>query len=148
MGQTADFRLDPEYLEWISNLAFNGKTYRLIVIPNSAAITPSTTASNKSAILAAEFNGSGWSRPALTIPTSGAFDGANSEWDISTVLEWIVTGPSGGIDIKQISAIVDGVATPRDSTGKLMGIITYATPITVSAGQQLPIRIPWSILAT
>lgn len=148
MGQTAQFRLDPEYLQWLSELAFLNRNYRLIVIPNSAAITPSTTASNKTAILAAEFNGSGWTRPGLVIPAVGSFDGANSEWDISTVLEWSVVGPTGGFDIKQVAAIADGIATPRDATGKLLGILTYPSAISVAAGQPLPLRIPWSILAT
>jgi hypothetical protein len=145
MGQTANISCAPEFYSFAVTQAFNGRNLRLGVITNAAAVSSTLHLTNRAAVIAAEFNGGGWTRPNLVIPSLGSFDATNNEWDISTTMEWTVTGPTGGFDIKQIFVMIDGSATPRDTSGTLLGLLTYPTAISLAQGASLPLRAPWSL---
>jgi hypothetical protein len=145
MSQTADFYASPSFLQYVSQQCFVGKNLRLGVITNAAFISGPPPL-NEATVIAAEYNSGGWTRPNLVVPSVGSFDSAVPEWDIgSTTQEWVIVGPSGGFDIRQLFVMIDGTSTPRNTTGTFLGPLTYPTAISVAAGASLPIRAPWSI---
>lgn len=143
----ATFGIAPEYYEYVANASIVGVNHRLGVIPDGSAVAANLYLTNRAGVIGAEFNGLGWVRPNLLVPTAGAMDIPNLEWDVSTILEWSLTGPAGGINVKQLFVIVGGTTTPRNTTGTLLGLLTYPSPVTIEAGQTRPVRIPWSLFA-
>lgn len=147
MSQTANFSAAPEFLSFVVSQCFNTRNLRLGVIPNASAVSSTLHLTDRAGVIAAEYNSGGWTRPNLVIPSLGSYDTGNNEWDVSTTMEWSITGPSGGFDIKQLFVLIDGTSTPRNTTGTLLGLLTYPTAISVAAGAVLPIRAPWSVLS-
>lgn len=146
MPQTVNLSLAPGFLQYVVTQVFQSKDLRLGLIPLAAAVSPTLHLTNTAGVIGAEFNGSGWTRPTIQIPGVGAYDTVGNDWDLPAAMEWSVTGPTGGIDVKQMFVIIAGLTTPRDATGTFVGLATLANVITIPAGVTTAIKAPWSLL--
>lgn len=108
---------------------------RLCVIPDGSQIDPWLLDADPDSAIAAEFNESGWVRPSIFIPAKG-FISAHP-------LSFKVTGPTGGISIKQIIAIVGGSETPRDPD-RLCACFSgeFPDPIAITEGKTYEFPLP------
>lgn len=92
-----------------------------------------------------EYNSGSWTRPALTLSGAGNFNAGLDRWDFGSTSGWTVTGPPGGISIKQVVVILGGNSTPRDTTGITIGVGTYSVPLDIADGASQTIEMPWTI---
>lgn len=146
MPQTVNISPAPEFLSYVVTQCFDTKNLRLGLIPNASAVSSTLHLTDRSSVIAAEFNGTGWTRPSIVIPGLGAYDTVGNDWDLPAAMEWSVTGPTGGIDVKQMFVIIGGLTTARNTTGTLLGLATLTNVITIPAGVTTAIKAPWSLL--
>lgn len=146
MPQTSNLSLAPGFLQYVVIQVFQTKDLRLGLIPLASAVSSTLHLTNTAGVIGAEFNGSGWVRPTIQIPGVGSYDATGNDWDLPAAMEWSVTGPTGGIDVKQLFVIIDGLTTPRNATGTFVGLATLTSVITIPAGVTTAIKAPWSLL--
>jgi hypothetical protein len=146
MPQIANLSPAPGFLQYVVTQVLSGKDLRLGLIATDAQVASTLHLTNTPGVIAAEFNGAGWVRPTIQIPGLGAYNTIDNNWALPTAMEWSVTGPPGGIDVKQMFVIIDGSTTARSVTGTFLGLTTLTGTITIPAGITTAIKAPWSVL--
>jgi hypothetical protein len=142
---TLSLKISPTLMQAIVQTMFVGTPIHLGIITTGNNIADSLVETTPEAFRAIEYNSGTWTRPVFTMSGSGSFNAGLDRWELPTTSVWSVTGPPGGISIKQVVTILGGNTTPRNSTGVIIGVGTYAVPLDIAAGAVQTIEVPWSI---
>lgn len=138
-------KISPTLMQAIVQTMFVGKPIHLGIITVGNNIADNLVETTPEAFRAIEYNSGSWLRPSLTMGTVGSFNAGLDKWEFPSTSKWSLTGPPGGISIKQVVVILGGTTTPRNSTGTIVGVATYAVPLDIAANVVQTIEVPWSI---
>lgn len=141
---TLSLKISPTLMQSIVQTMFVGTPIHLGIITVGNNIADSLVETTPEAFRAIEYNSGSWTRPQLTLGASGSFNAGLDKWEFPTSA-WSLTGPPGGISIKQVVVILGGTTTPRNNTGVIVGVGTYTVPIDIAANAVQTIEVPWSI---
>ena len=96
-------------------------------------------------IYAAEYDLDYWQRPTVNIATiGGTFDIVTNTLTIPPIV-WDITAPGTGLNYNQLFFIIGGTATPHDTTGLMVGLVTQANRTIVPANTTYPVDIDLSV---
>lgn len=142
---TLALKISPTLMQAIVQTMFVGTPIHLGVITDGNNIADNLVETTPEAFRSIEYNSGTWIRPAFTIANPGTFNSGLVKWDFPSTSTWSVTGPAGGISVKQVVVILGGNNTPRNTSGVIIGVGTYATPLVIAANATQTIEVPWSI---
>jgi hypothetical protein len=142
---TLSLKISPTLMQAIVQTMFVGTPIHLGVITTGNNIADNLVETTPEAFRAIEYNSGSWVRPTLTLGAVGSFNPGLDKWEFPTTSTWSLTGPPGGISIKQVVVILGGTTTPRDNTGVIVGVGTYTVPLDIAASAVQTIEVPWSI---
>lgn len=142
---TLSLKISPTLMQAIVQTMFVGTPIHLGVITVGNNIADNLVETTPNAFRSLEYNSGSWLRPALTIASTGSFNAGLDKWEFPATSSWSITGPPGGISIKQVVVILGGTTTPRDSLGVIIGVGTYTVPMEIAASAVQTIEVPWSI---
>jgi hypothetical protein len=140
-----DIRTAPTLLQSIVQGYFMSKSIYLGLITSANKLDPNLIETTASSFVLAEYNSGSWVRPSFIISSPGSFDTTQKEWDLPSSAKWTFVGPVGGITIAQVVITIGGTSAPRNTSGVIIGVGTYATPLVVGSGATQVIEAPWSI---
>ena len=133
----------------VSVNTFAGRSLRLGIILEGNQQSDSDIAANALGIISGfEYNSGAWTRPTVTLSsnTLGSYNSTTQRYEINGEVNKIpVTAPAGGFSIRQVFFILGGIATPRDTTGTIVGVPTFAAAIVMAAGDIQEFKLPWTV---
>lgn len=142
-------KTSPTLLRAIVEDFFSNQSIYLGLITSGNEINQNLVETTPEAFRSIEYNSGPWVRPSMAInPTGndpGSFNAGLDKWDFPSDLQWSFVGPVGGLSVKQIVLIAGGSSTPRSTSGIIVGVATYTTPLVVAAGVTQVIEAPWAI---
>lgn len=142
---TTNLIASPDFLSYCIQSTIESTPLHLGVILLGSELPDATLFSNPSQLIAAEYSVSPWVRPVVTIASPGSYNQTLNQWETPPATEWTFTAPSAGFSIKQVFVILNGSATPNDTTGLLIGVASFSTGISVPGGTSQSIKIPWTL---
>ncbi|MEO0432425.1 MAG: hypothetical protein AAF151_12085 [Cyanobacteria bacterium J06656_5] len=137
--------LAPEFYSNLMADAFVSKTLHLGIIPTGTNLSPTLHETDRAAVIAAEYNAAGWTRPAVIIPSAGSYSSATKIHSAPQV-EFTITGPTGGLTFEQYFVIYDGsITTPRDTAGILYSLFTASSAVSVAESATFNLSVDMSL---
>ena len=141
---TANLKLGRAWGNHIATTIFQSQDFRLgLILSGSEVADTVVEGTDLSTLYAAEYAAGGWVRPTVQFPSIGDYNTTTDKWELPATTEWSFTGPSGGFSIKQAFVVKGGTTTPGNTTGILVGLATFSSPIVVASGATQAIRLPW-----
>ena len=133
----------------VATKVFVGRNIKLgVILEGNQQDDAAIAANNMTIISTKEFNGAGWVRPSFLIngSTFGSYNSVTKKFEVDgEANSFLVTAPVGGFSIRQLFILLDGVTTPRDTNGIIVGVSTLPSAVVMAGGNTKSFKIPWKI---
>jgi hypothetical protein len=129
---------NPAFLQTLSE-TLTAQTLYLGLIPQGNEVSDATFESNPLSVLGGEQ--SFMNRPSAVLPV-GAYNATTDGWELPATAQFQFS-PTAAITVAQCFVVRNGIAQPEDSTGTIVLLHTFPSPIVIAENQTVVLKTPW-----